>query len=116
MSKLVQGETLLLRSGKSTAIHASVNPRKYAPPSPKNILPLGQLTKKNPATEPAMIRQVNANGISPTCLAMMPKAAKMISAVPAVSPFNPSIMLMELATPPTAMAVKTTEMMVKLSR
>ncbi|MPN55727.1 hypothetical protein SDC9_203411 [bioreactor metagenome] len=65
-------------------------------------------------TAPAIMRQVKASGISPTWRAINPKAASIIMAVPAVRPLKPSMILMALATPPTAKAVNMTEISVKL--
>lgn len=112
ISRLVQGDISGLRSGKRTAIQAKAKPKKYAPPSPRNIFPYGQFMMKNPPTAEAIRRQVNARAISSTCLEINPNAASIISITPAVSPLNPSIILIALATPPTAKAVNNTDIRV----
>lgn len=45
---LLHGEISGFRIGINTAIQASQKPSRYAPPSPRNILPQGKLRTKNP--------------------------------------------------------------------
>lgn len=102
-------ETDECRSTNNTQAQANENPKKYEPPSPKNSLPIGQLTIKKPNTHAEMMKQALAKYVSPKLAAKKATPNKAQNTMLLAKPLSPSMMLTALATPPTAKAVKSTE-------
>ena len=78
-------------------------------------MPSGQLSRPKPSTTVTRMRQVCIKSVSPSSPAISAKALRIMIRVPAARPLKPSMMLMALATPPTAKAVNATDSTVKPS-
>jgi len=108
-SNPAKGEMDGFLSTSNTQLQARAKPPKYDPPSPKNILPQGQFTKKNPNIAAETVRAATARLVSPTECAIVAIVTIAITIMELASPLSPSIILMALAIPPMAIAVNITD-------
>ena len=86
-----------------------MKPLKYAPPSPRKILPKGKLNIKNPMFDKINTADKEMIKLSLTAYPIIRNAIIIITEDPEASPLNPSIIFIEFVNPLMQKVVKITD-------